>query len=46
MPDTGKQVAEKKGDDILKRMLKSPPDHKTPPKPKPEKGDDNKTRGA
>ena len=37
MPDSEKQIDEKKGDDILRRMLKSPPDPVTPPKPKPGK---------
>lgn len=32
-------VDENKGDDVLKRMLKTPPDPKTHPKPKPGKGD-------
>lgn len=29
------KIDENKGDDVLKRMLKTPPDPKTPPKPKP-----------
>ena len=37
MSDTDKKVDEKKGDDVLKRMLKTPPEPKTPPKPKPGK---------
>ena len=28
---------EDKGDEVLRRMLKTPPDPKTPPKPKPGK---------
>lgn len=38
MSDTEKNTDEKKGDDILRRMLKTPPDPKTPPKPKPGRG--------
>lgn len=41
-----KQTDDKKGDEVLRRMLKTPPDPKAPPKPKPGKGDENKTRGA
>lgn len=37
MENTEKQVDENKGDDVLKRMLKTPPVPKTPPKPKPGK---------
>lgn len=33
------KIDETKGDDVLKRMLKTPPDPKTPPKPKPGKKD-------
>lgn len=43
MPDTEKQIDEKKGDDVLKRMLKTPPEPKNPPKPKPGKGDGNES---
>jgi hypothetical protein len=32
---------EKKGDEVLRRMLKTPPDPKTPPKPKPGKEKDS-----
>lgn len=28
---------DEKGDEVLRRMLKTPPDPKTPPKPKPGK---------
>jgi hypothetical protein len=34
-----KTKEEVKGDEILRRMLKTPPDPKTPPKPKPKKED-------
>ncbi|WEX76179.1 hypothetical protein PYH37_004461 [Sinorhizobium numidicum] len=37
MSDTDKKVDGKKGDEVLKRMLKTPPEPKTPPKPKPGK---------
>ncbi|UPA25338.1 hypothetical protein [Shinella oryzae] len=37
MADTNQKPDEKKGDDVLKRMLKTPPEPKTPPKPKPGK---------
>lgn len=37
MTDPDKKIDENKGDDILRRMLKSPPDPRTPPKPKPGK---------
>jgi hypothetical protein len=33
---------EDKGDDILRRMLKMPPDPKTPPKPRPGKDERQK----
>ena len=35
MSDTEKQIDDEKGDEVLKRMLKTPPDPKNPPKPKP-----------
>ncbi|MBY5855588.1 hypothetical protein [Rhizobium ruizarguesonis] len=41
MTDTEKQIDEKKGDDVLKRMLKTPPEPKIPAKPKPGKGGSN-----
>jgi hypothetical protein len=41
MDDPEKNIDEKKGDDVLKRMLKTPPNPKTPPKQKPGKGDGN-----
>ena len=46
MSNPEKQLDDKKGDDVLSRMLKTPPDPKTPPKPKPGKdkrGADNDT---
>lgn len=39
MTDSENQIDDKKGDDVLKRMLKTPPDPKTPPKPKPGKSE-------
>jgi hypothetical protein len=32
-----KMIEEEKGDEVLRRMLKTPPDPKTPPRPKPGK---------
>jgi len=37
MSNTEKQIDDKKGDDVLKRMLRTPPEPKAPPKPKPGK---------
>ena len=37
MADPEKQIDDKKGDEVLRRMLKTPPEPKTPPKPKPGK---------
>jgi len=34
---------EDKGEETLRRMLKTPPDPKTPPEPKPGKVDDDKS---
>jgi hypothetical protein len=37
MEDSSKNNDEKKGDEVLRRMLKTPPEPKTLPKPKPGK---------
>jgi len=39
MADPDQKIDDKKGDEVLRRMLKTPPEPKTPPKPKPGKGD-------
>ena len=43
MPDTPKDKDQEKGDEVLRRLLKTKPEPKTPPKPKPGK-DENKER--
>lgn len=36
---------QEKGDEVLKRMLKTPPDPKAPPKLKPGEGRDDEVKG-
>jgi hypothetical protein len=46
MPDSEKQTDEKKDDEVLRRLLKTPPDSKTGKgeKPNKEKSDDDTNR--
>jgi len=46
MTDTEKEVDEKKGDEVLRRMLKTRPEPKTLPKPKPGKEHQNEIKGG
>jgi hypothetical protein len=45
MNENPKNTDQEKGDEVLRRMLKTPPAPKTPPKPKPERGKDDEAKG-
>lgn len=40
MANQSEDKHEEKGDEVLRRMLKMPPDHKPAPKPKPGRGEE------
>lgn len=45
MTDTDKQIDDKKGDEVLRRLLKTPPDPKTGKGDKPAKKGENQNAG-